>query len=155
MNYFFIVLAVIILLFAIFRYSINYSKRLLHIGLCAAQSYILYGDESAKLAARVAAASISSHQKQSFINYIQNIPTSGSNIDENAAKQRLLIVCNEINEDGCGSMASDSLKSQFVEKNDQWLLAVNECNYQTAQKQFEKLMMEDMSKNLIKRSQES
>jgi hypothetical protein len=129
-------------------YGKNYSKRLIQIGLCAAQTYVLYGDEAALLAARTVAASMAAMHKIQLIAYIQLIPVSAEGIDEVAAGQRRFNVVEKITFDENGVAASVSLKSNLKSVSEEWLRSVMKCDYKLADKLFKQSLLNHISQNI-------
>ena len=151
-----IYLVVILFLVGIFfyiRYANKYSKEFTHIGLCAAQTYIMYCDEDSLLAARTVCASMSTQQKQQLLYYISLIPTVGEGIDENEAQERIIKTINLIESDKNSVAESTQFKKQLNEKNKDWLYAVMKCDFNKANELFKSAMVKHLHLHLYKYSQ--
>ncbi len=136
MNTYLVVILFLVGIIFYIRYTKNYTKRFTHIGLCAAQAYIMYGDEDSLLAARTVCASMSTPDKKQLLYYISFAPTAGEGIDATEAKERIIKIINLIESDKNSISESTLFKKQLDERNKDWLHAVMKCDLDKADELF-------------------
>ena len=129
-------LLIVIGLFFYIRYTKKYSKRFAHIGLCAAQTYIMFGDMSALCATRTVCASMSKFDKEQLLAMFKNIPVSGESLDEKLSTQRRSELITYATLDKNGVVASGTFKNELNNLSKDWLQAVMKCDGDVADKLF-------------------
>jgi hypothetical protein len=137
-------------IFFYIRYTKKYSKRFAHIGLCAAQTYIMFGDMSALCATRTVCASMSKFDKEQLLAMFKHIPVSGEGFDEQLATQRRseLITCTTLDKNGV--VASGTFKIELNNLSKDWLQAVMKCDDLIANKLFRDAASQNIVKSLKK-----
>jgi hypothetical protein len=129
-------LLIVIGLFFYIRYTKKYSKRFAHIGLCAAQTYIMFGDMSALCATRTVCASMSKFDKEQLLAMFKHIPVSGEGLDEKLSTQRRSELITYATLDKNGVVASGTFKNELNNLSKDWLQAVMKCDGDVADKLF-------------------
>jgi hypothetical protein len=129
-------LLIVIGLFFYIRYTKKYSKRFAHIGLCAAQTYIMFGDMSALCATRTVCASMSNFDKEQLLAMFKHIPVSGEGLDEKLSTQRRSELITYATLDKNGVVASGTFKNELNNLSKDWLQAVMKCDGDVADKLF-------------------
>jgi hypothetical protein len=150
MNTYLVVFLFLVGMILYIRYAKNYTKRFTHIGLCAAQAYIMYGDEDSLLAARTVCASMSTPDKKKLLYYISSAPTVGEGIDATEAKERMIKIINLIESDKNSISESTQFKKQLDERNKDWLYAVMKCDLDKANELFKSSLIKYLSIHLKK-----
>ena len=138
-------LLIVIGLFFYIRYTKKYSKRFAHIGLSAAQTYIMFGDMAALCATRTVCASMSKFDKEQLLVMFKHIPVSGDGLDEQLATQRRSELITYTTLDKNGVVASGTFKNELKDLSKDWLQAVMKCDYDIA----DKLFRDAASKNIV------
>jgi hypothetical protein len=138
-------------LISYFRYTISYSKRMVHVGLTAAQTYIMFDDTAAFCAARTICASVSKSHKEQLVSMFRSIPTVGEGFDEAAAKDRLSILIFKAISDGSGISSSVSLKQELKEKSEEWLEATMKADLDLADKLYKEGVLKNVMNSLGKK----
>jgi hypothetical protein len=134
-----------------FRYTVAYSKRMLHLGLTAAQTYIMFEDAAAFCAARTICTSMSKSHKEQLVSMFRHIPTVGEGVDGVAAKDRLSMLILKVSEDGSGISSSVSLKQELKEKSEEWLEAVMKADLELADKLYKAAVLKNVMNSLGKK----
>jgi len=129
-------LLIVIGLFFYIRYTKKYSKRFTHIGLSAAQTYIMFGDMAALCATRTVCASMSKFDKEQILVMFKHIPVSGDGFNEQLATQRRSELITYATLDKNGVVASGTFKNELNNLSKDWLQAVMKCDYDLADKLF-------------------
>lgn len=132
-------------IFFYIRYAQKYTKRFAKVGLCAAQTYIMFGDTTAMCASRAVASAMSKQDKDQLLTFIAQIPVKGDGIDEESATQRRLQLVTHIRLDKNGMSESVAFKNELKHLSEDWLQAVMKCDIETA----EKLFRSAITKNVI------
>jgi hypothetical protein len=138
-------LLIAIAIFYYIRYAKKYSKRFAHIGLSAAQTYVMFGDMAALCATRTVCASMSKFDKEQILAMFKHIPVSSDGFDEQLATQRRSELITYITLDKNGVAASGTFKNELKDLSEDWLQAVMKCDYDVA----DKIFREASSKNII------
>jgi len=138
-------LLIVIGLFFYIRYTKKYSKRFAHIGLSAAQTYIMFGDMAGLCATRTVCASMSKFDKEQLLVMFKHIPVGGDGLDEQLATQRRSELVSLITLDKNGVAASSTFKNELKDLSEDWLQAVMKCDYDIA----DKLFRDAASKNIV------
>lgn len=143
-------LLIVIGLFFYIRYTKKYSKRFAHIGISAAQTYIMFGDKAALCASRTVCASMSMFDKKQMLVMLQHIPVSGDGLDEQLATLRRSELITLITLDKNGVAASGTFKNDLKDLSEDWLQAVMKCNYDIADKLFRDAASQNIVNSLKK-----
>ncbi len=136
-------------IFFYIRYAQKYTKRFAHVGLCAAQTYIMFGDTAALCATRAVSAAMSKNDKDQLLNFIAQIPVKGDGIDEELASQRRSQLVMHIRLDKNGVAESVAFKKELKHLSEDWLSAVMKCDYEIADKLFKEASAKNIVSNLI------
>ncbi len=129
-------LLILIAIFFYVRYAQKYTKRFAQVGLCAAQTYIMFGDKSALCASRAVCSAMSKPDKDQLLNFIAQIPVKGDGIDEELATQRRIQLVTHIKLDKNGVTESVAFKNELKNLSEDWLKAVMKCDAEIADKLF-------------------
>jgi hypothetical protein len=132
-----------------FRYTSSYSKRLVQVGLTAAQTYVMFGDDAAYCAARTVSASMSATHKAQLVKIVSQIPTAGEGIDENLSKQRLSTLLDALSGDSSGVATSVALKRALKDKGEEWLIAVMKADLIAADKLYKDALVRNVEKVIV------
>lgn len=143
--YFVVGLLIVIGIFFYIRYAQKYTKRFAHVGLCAAQTYIMFNDKSALCATRTVAATMSKVDKAQLLTFLARIPINADGVDEESASQRRAQLLMHISSDKSGLTESVVFKNELEHLSKDWLQAVAKCDAEIA----DKLYKEAISKNVI------
>ncbi len=136
-------------IFFYIRYAQKYTKRFAHVGLCAAQTYIMFGDTAALCATRAVSAAMSKNDKDQLLNFIAQIPVKGDGTDEELASQRRSQLVMHIRLDKNGVAESVAFKKELKHLSEDWLSAVMKCDYEIADKLFKEASAKNIVSNLI------
>jgi hypothetical protein len=128
-------------IFFYIRYAQKYTKRFAHVGLCAAQTYIMFGDTAALCATRAVSAAMSKNDKDQLLNFIAQITIKGDGIDEELASQRRSQLLMHIKLDKNGVAESVAFKKELKLLSEDWLSAVMKCDYEIATNYLKKLLL--------------
>ncbi len=136
-------------IFFYIRYAQKYTKRFAHIGLCAAQTYIMFGDTAALCASRAVSSAMSKVDKDQLLNFIAQIPVTVDGIDEELASQRRAQLVFDIKADKNGLAESVAFKKELKHLSEDWLKAVMKCDAEIADKLFKEASAKNIVSNLI------
>lgn len=119
-----LVLAIVAVVYYL-RYTQAYAKELIHVGVSAAQTYVMYGDSDAFTAARTVNLSLSDSHKHLFSNLIESIPIdqdeNSSGINPIEARDRRSMLGVKVRNDD-GSMSNRiALREQLRSNHSIWL----------------------------------
>ena len=133
------------------RYTIAYSKRMVHVGLTAAQTYIMFDDKAAFCAARTICASVSKAHKEQLVSMFRLIPTVGDGFDEVTAKDRLSMLILKVSNDSSGISSSVSLKKELKEQSEEWLEAAMKADLELADKLYKAAALKNVMNSLTEK----
>ncbi len=150
-NYIIGGLLIVIGIFFYIRYAQKYTKRFAHIGLCAAQTYIMFGDAAALCASRAVSAAMSKIDKEQLLTLLAQIPVKGDGIDEELASQRRSQLVLHIRLDKNGVAESVAFKKELKFLSEDWLKAVMKCDYEIADKLFREASLANIVSGLSKK----
>lgn len=138
-------------IFFYLRHTASYSKRLAKVGICAAQTYIMFGDTAAFTAARTVCATMSKPHKEQLLGMFRQIPVFGEGIDEAAANDRRAMLAVKASTDDCSLSNSIALKNELKQKSEDWLRAVMKCDLDAADKLFKTAITQNVVSTLKNR----
>lgn len=138
-------LLIVIAIFFYIRYAQKYTKRFAHIGLCAAQTYVMFDDKTALCASRAVSAAMSKVDKEQLLTFLAQIPVKVDGVDEELASQRRAQLIMHIISDKNGLAESVAFKKELKHLSEDWLKAVMKCDAEIA----DKLFKEAIAKNVI------
>lgn len=150
---------VLILLFLFFSYFLGasrYSKRLIHIGLTAAQSYAYYGDKASFNAYLTVCSTLSNFNKSRLINYTSVISSSvkeKDGFDTVSITKRVDEIISMALLNKTGVRESMYFKDLLSSISKEWLLAINKCDVDLANQLFKKELMKSLSQELKEKPQ--
>lgn len=142
---------VLILLFLLVSYLLGasrYSKRLIHIGLTAAQSYAYYGDKASLYAYLTVFSRLSNFNKSRLINYTNVISSS---VKDNDAFDSASLTKRVEEIISMASLIKTGVKEKMYYKellssiSKEWLLAINKLDVELANDLFQK----ELSKSIL------
>ena len=148
MLYFAAVVFALVGIFFYLRYTAKYSKNLIHIGLSAAQTYIMFGEAAAFCAARTVCASMSQSHKKQLLEMFAHIPISAEGVDEVAAKDRQAMLLVKARSDTVGLSFSVAMKNELKEKSEEWLEAVIKCDLDKADRLYKEAVVRNVMDGL-------
>lgn len=139
-------------IFFYIRYAQKYTKRFAHVGLCAAQTYIMFGDSAAMCATRAVSAAMSKIDKSQLLRFISQIPVIGDGIDEQTATRRRSELVTLITLDKNGVAESVTFKKELQQLSENWLQAVMKCDAEIANKLFKEASLKNVIEGLKNKS---
>jgi hypothetical protein len=132
-----------------FSHTKRYAKNMMKVGISAAHSFVMNGNEDALLAAKTVKAGMSVPHGQEFFYWTTNIPTDNEDMEiQSTYKQRAKRLAEEILATKGSVDNATSLRQQLNAHKSQWLTAVTKCDPVLADKLRDeasvKSIMEDL-----------
>lgn len=150
--------AVLLLVVWYIRYTHKYTKRLIEIGLTAAQTYAYYGDIAARKAYITTCASMSKPHKSKLLDLTSSLldfmPDSDG-FDKDSANARVKEITAEAYNDDSGIKASARHKEELETLSTEWLTAISKCNLELANEIFKAQLINDLPEQIKKSSRNS
>lgn len=135
------------------RYTNRYAKRLIEIGLTAAQTYAYYGDVAARKAYITTSASMSKPHKFKLLDatrLISDVTPDRDSFDKKATDARVNeIIAEALNAD-TGVKASAKYKKELESLSSDWLRAIMKCNLELANEIFKAQLANNLPKQIKK-----
>lgn len=150
--------AVLLLVVWYIRYTHKYTKRLIEIGLTAAQTYAFYGDVAARKAYITTCASMSKPHKSKLLDttrLISDAMPNSDGFDKASANARVEEIIAEAYNDDSGIKASAKHKDELETLSSEWLTAINKCNLELANEIFKAQLINDLPEQIKKSSRNS
>lgn len=146
-----LLLAVVAIVYYL-RYTQVYAKELIHVGISAAQTYVMYGDSDAFTAVRTVNLSLSENHKKLFSNLIESIPIgeneNSSGINPVEARDRRSMLGVKVRHDD-GSMSNKiSLREQLKNNQSIWLPLILKPSKRGAEEAFAESAKKHIISNL-------
>lgn len=146
---------VIIAFFYYLKYAQAYAKELIHVGVTAAQTYVMYGDSDAFTAARTVNLSLSKSHKQLLSNLIESIPVdedeNSSGINPIEARDRRSMLGVKVRNDDASMSNRIALRDQLKNINSIWLPLILKPSKSGADNAFVESTRKFVSANLGKK----
>ena len=154
-TYLIIGAAIILLVVWYNRYTNRYAKRLIEIGLTAAQTYAYYGDTASRKAYITTCASMSKPHKAKLLdatNLISDVTPANDSFDKTSANSRIKEIIAEAYNDDSGIKASAKHKEELETLSPEWLRAIAKCNLELANDIFKGQLVNNLPKQTNKSS---
>ena len=157
-TYIFFGVAAVLVIFWYVRYTSKYTKRLIEIGVTAAQTYAYYNDLAAKKAYITTCASMSKPHKSKLLDLTSSLldfmPDSDG-FDKDSANARVKEITAEAYNDDSGIKASARHKEELETLSTEWLTAISKCNLELANEIFKAQLINDLPEQIKKSSRNS
>lgn len=154
-TYLIICVALILLVVWYIRYTNRYAKRLIEIGLTAAQTYAYYGDAASRKAYITTCASMSKPHKAKLLdetNLILDVAPENDSFDKTSVTTRIKEIIAEAYNDDSGIKASAKHKEELESLSSEWLRAIAKCNLELANEIFKGQLVNNLPNQINKSS---
>jgi hypothetical protein len=129
------------------KHTNEYAKRMAKIGVAAAQTYVLSGQQDALIAAKTVKAGMAQAHIQQLMMFMNQIPTSDTQMErEELYKQRHEKLMSELFVAKTGVAAATEFRKELDAMKSNWLPAIIKCDVALADKASMDAMVASLGK---------
>lgn len=120
-----LVTAIVVLFIWYVNHANNYARDMIKVGLAAAQSYVMTGQEDALIASLTVIAGMSKQHRSQYLLFVSNIPTNEMDEgEEKKSKQRHQNLMQKLVETKTSIVDATKYRKQLDDMNSMWLDAI-------------------------------